>query len=298
MTCGEIMHKGNSPVREILKLSSRDIRTGIYQNRWKYLWTIPLILIFFFNFREHVNGFFDYGPHQFEPSFMDFCLYLFKGKVFTLPDPHVKYEIPIMWLTTQMYALYIIGSYPSDDRTRLGQQYLLRCTHSTSWYLAKMIYGLVSIGLFYLEILVIAFLVTVPISKEVFTAHPELVRMCSNIHLERHTALDLYRSVFVMPWLTAETMGQAYIFLQLLIRPAYAFLASLLYILCSDFYMSKFLIGNYSMIVRNVQENTFDGMTMDSVDPAAGIGIELLCIAVFWAAGKLILKKYDYLERE
>ena len=62
--------------------------------------------------------------------------------------------------------------------------------------------------------------------------------------------------------------------------------------------MSKFLIGNYSMIVRNVQENTFDGMTMDSVDPAAGIWIELLCIAVFWAAGKLILKKYDYLERE
>ena len=52
------------------------------------------------------------------------------------------------------------------------------------------------------------------------------------------------------------------------------------------------------MIVRNVQENTFDGMTMDSVDPAAGIWIELLCIAVFWAAGKLILKKYDYLERE
>ena len=121
MTFGEIMHKGKSFGQEILKLSSRDIRTGIYQNRLKYLWAIPLILIFFFNFREHVNGFFSDGPHQFEPSFMDFCLYLFKGKVFTLPDPHVKYEIPIMWLTTQMYALYIIGSYPSDDRTRLGQ---------------------------------------------------------------------------------------------------------------------------------------------------------------------------------
>ena len=294
-----VIHMKKSQFEEIKKLAKHDITAGVYKNRWKYLLCIPLVCIFFFNYCEQVNGFFENAPHAFEPSFMDFMLYVFKGKIFIFIDNRTRYEIPFMWLTTQMMALYIVGSYASDDRTRTGQQYLLRCTHTSSWYIGKLFYSIVSVGLFYLEICILGFLFTVPFSKQVFTLHSDLILMSTNIHIERHTQLDIYRSVFVMPCLTAMVLGQMFIVLQLVIKPSYSYIASLFYILCSDYYPSSFLIGNYSMIVRNVQENTEHGEVLTKCfDPVSGILLEISISILLIFLGKLILKKYDYLERE
>lgn len=294
-----MIHMKKSQFEEIKKLAKHDISAGVYKNRGKYLLCIPLVCIFFFNYCEQVNGFFENALHAFEPSFMDFMLYVFKGKIFTFIDNRTRYEIPFMWLTTQMMALYIVGSYASDDRTRTGQQYLLRCTHTSSWYIGKLLYGIVSVGLFYLEICILGFLFTVPFSKQVFTLHSDLILMSTNIHIERHTQLDIYRSVFVMPCLTAMVLGQMFIVLQLVIKPAYSYIASLFYILCSDYYPSSFLIGNYSMIVRNVQENTEHGEVLTKCfHPVSGILLEIAISILLVFLGKVILKKYDYLERE
>lgn len=288
-----------SQFSEIKKLARHDITVGVYKNRWKYLLCVPLICIFFFNYLEQVNGFFEGGVHTFQPSFMDFMLYVFKGKIFTFIDNRIRYEIPFMWLTTQMMALYIIGSYASDDRTRIGQQYLLRCTHTSSWYIGKLLYGIVSVGLFYLEIVILGFLLTVPFSGQVFTLHSDLILMSTNIHIERHTMMDIYRSVFIMPCLTAMVLGQMFILLQLVIRSSYAYIAALFYILCSDYYPSSLLIGNYSMIVRNVQENTEHGEILGKCfHPVIGILLEIGILVLLVAVGNQILKRYDYLERE
>lgn len=54
------------------------------------------------------------------------------------------------------------------------------------------------------------------------------------------------------------------------------------------------------MIVRNVQQNRQfieEGIT-GFIDPAKAIVIELILIVVLCITGNLVLKKYDYLERE
>ena len=130
--------------------------------------------------------------------------------------------------------------------------------------------------------------------------HEDLIAMSSGIFIANHTTLDIYRAVFVMPFLTSLVFGIAMVVLQLVVKPVYVYGIELVYILASDYKLSYFLIGNYSMIVRNVQQNRQfieEGIT-GFIDPAKGIVIELILIVVLCIAGNIVLKKYDYLERE
>ena len=298
MICGDGMRQ--SYFKEIIKQSSHDIYAGEYKNRYKYLIVLALLVVYFCNYKIQIHAMYMNEPYTVPSSFMDMCIYLFKGKIYFTTNPNMKYEIPYMWLSEQMITLYIVGSYASDERTRLGQQYLIRTSHTSSWLLGKVAYAVVSIVLYYCLLFVFTFAVTVPFSHQVFTMHEDLIAMSSGIFIANHTTLDMYRAVFVMPFLTSLVFGIAMVVLQLVVKPVYVYGIELVYVLASDYKLSYFLIGNYSMIVRNVQQNRQfieEGIT-GFIDPAKGIVIELILIVVLCMAGNLVLKKYDYLERE
>lgn len=285
-------------IDEIWKLSCRDIRDGFMRNRKKYLGIILLVFIFFFNFKIQVNAY--YGGNIYSASFMDLAVYVCKGKVYFNPDARTKYEIPFMWLAIQMYIAYLIGDYASEDRTKLGQQYILRSTHMGNWLAGKWVYCVFNCLLFYAIMFAVCFAVTVPISHSIFAIHEELNLVTSCLHIARHTTFDLYRGVFIMPVLTSILFSFAQVIMQLMVKPIFSYLGILFYSLLSDYVLSYFLIGNYSMMVRNIQENAVDGIVNPAkyIDPSRGILIEVICMSVLFVAGQCLLRKYDYLERE
>ena len=103
-----------------------------------------------------------------------------------------------------------------------------------------------------------------------------------------------------MPVLTSILFSFAQVIMQLMVKPIFSYLGILFYSLLSDYVLSYFLIGNYSMIVRNIQENAVDGIVNPAkyIDPSRGILIEVICMSVLFVAGQCLLRKYDYLERE
>lgn len=282
---------------ESKKLSVQDIRIGVYNNRYKYLLGCGLLIMYFCNYRIQIDAFFYGSTPAYSPSFMDMCIYLFKGKLFFTSDARMRYEIPFMWLSEQMYALYIVGSYAHDTRTKIGQQYLIRTQYTLSWLIGKFVYVIASLFIFYFILFLFTFCVTVPFSHEIFTLHPDLIAMTSNIHIVNHTLLDLYRGVFILPFLTSVTLGIGMVVLQLIVKPVYAYVVLFVYLIASDFYLSYFLIGNYSMLIRNIQENRMDS-SCTFINPSIAIGIEFALIILFVCIGNAVLKKYDYLERE
>lgn len=284
--------------QEIWKLSVRDIKESIHRNKWKYIGIVFLMLIFYFNFRVQLHAY--YEDSSADASLMDLLLYVCKGKPFFNPDMRTRYEIPFMWLGMQMYISFLIGNYADEDRTRLGQQYIYRTTHMGNWLAGKVVFCIFNCILFYLILFATCFVLTVPVSHSIFTIHEEMNLVTSCLHIERHTLADLYRGVFLMPLATSIILAVLQTVLQLVMKPIFSYLGILLYCLASDFMLSYYLIGNYSMIVRNVQENAVDGITNSAqfIDPFLGLIIETGLFFGLFLIGQCILRKYDYLERE
>ncbi len=284
--------------KEIWKVSRRDLIQAIYGNRKKYLWIIPMIGIFYLRFCAQVRAAY-YGRTILDtPSFLDFLIYVFRGKNFMMPDPRTKYEIALMWLLIQVFIGYLIGNYASEDLTKVGQQYILRATYRSSWLIGKFVYCVGTVLFFYVLCYGMIFLCTVPGNLDMWTVHSDIVLVSSGIHAEAHTALDLFRGLVVLPILTSIVVSMGQVVLSLVIKANFAYLAVVLYMFASSYYVnSYFLIGNYSMLLRNKMESLYRDPASRYIDPLDALVIEAAVAIGLYVIGDIILERYDYIEK-
>ncbi|MGN0327387.1 MAG: hypothetical protein ACI4D4_00265 [Lachnospira sp.] len=205
-----------------------------------------------------------------------------------VPENNKYFELPVIWMTVQMLLLSLVFSYPEKDLSNNGYNILLRCGSRRKWWLSKLMWGIIQILLGYLVILIVIGIYAMVSGTGEIILHKE--------YLQYYYGADIISNSFKMDGLMGVLIyglgiSVLHMTFSMIISPLISAIGIIVYDVLSAYIMSPFLIGNISMLLRNV----------NYVDDGIKIVLTSLCfliisIIVFWISIE-IFNRLDILGR-
>lgn len=242
----------------------------------------------------------DIGEISSEASFSDIITFIFHGMKIFIPGKGIKFEIPITWLSVQLFIAYLIGDYINQDMTVYGLQYIIRSKHKYYWFIGKITYCIMNVFLFYTIGYIVVMLFSLFFGTMSFEFHFDVCAGVAETNILGLNHTDLLLGITVLPILTSIVLSIGQSVLSLFVKPIYSIIGIVIYVSASAYYFSYALIGNYAMIVRSqkvVANHPFFAMNYTGIDPKYAIIMECGIICVLYIVGILALRKYDYIEK-
>lgn len=276
----------------------RDVHNSFFLNRYKYLLTVIMFLLFCLYFEMNYNSMVSLGLIENKASFGDVVLFVFSGMKEHISDPSIKFEIPITWLSCQLFITYLVGDYISRDMTTYGHQYIMRATHKSYWLIGKVIYCIFTVFCFYLVGYATIWLYTLAFKSPSLFLNYDVCGCLSLIDVSVLNISDYIVGVIVLPIFTSVVLAVAQTILTLWLKPIYSMICVITYVCASAYYLSYYLIGNYSMILRS-KKIIEDSISINAkyIDPVAALIIDGVLVIILFFIGILKTKKYDYIEK-
>jgi hypothetical protein len=278
---------------KFFRLLVYDLKEGFRYNRYKYLVMTAALSFSVAWFGISLHNGYQYGFIQDVPSLSDLMLYLLRGMPVYHPRQGEEYILPVIWILIQTMLFYLAGYYPQQDIYRFGQQIFLRSYKKRNWWYSKCIWCAATVTVFYAIVFLIAVLGCVSMGGN-FSAgfSAELAKFFYGVDLSGITVGQLWFQLTVMPWVISLSMCLFQMMLSFFIGAPISFVLVISVMIASTYVPSKWLIGNYSMIVRCVWINPTEGYNSEF---GLIMALALGCFSVF--GGALRMKKYDVLTK-
>ena len=273
------------------KLIKYDLTYGIFNLKSiiKYAIFILFFILACFELGGKINNFNYNGA-----TLGDYFLYIFGGIKEYIPSPNDPFQIPYLWLINHLLILYFTLHYASDDLSGVGQQMIYRAGGRIKWWVSKCIWNFTSVVSYYF----ISFTVIITYSlikenaiKLSFSSFMRDIIYFGPKDLGLET-WDIVLEVSLMPFLVTLALSILQMALSLVFKPAFAFIFSSVMLISSAYYMTPFLIGNFSMAVRS------DKVVSNGVNLTDGIIATLVMIALGIIIGILAIRRYNILSKE
>ena len=269
-----------------------DLMCGCFKSVYKLIPFVIIIVIGYYSFFTDVENMFKIGKLSTKlPSFMDSMLYFFRGVKAQDIALGRDFPIPIMWLWIQIYTLFSIGSYPSDDLSGYGIQSIIRTSKKEYWLAGKYFYCFVQVLINYLAVIAVVFCLSSIHGTEFFVIHKELLFDFFEIENDL-TFKEVLINSFLLPLFTSVIVSFIYSTLMLKIKPIIAFVIVAAYQIFAVFVKSPLLIGNFSMIMRSssvLGENGFSSFF--------ALVIESVLLFLTCVSGVFLIKRTDFIEK-
>lgn len=225
-----------------------DLEQGLRVNLWKYLLGI---LPFVFSVWQSADIMIQVDAESKQPAVFDCLLYLFKGMKVYIPARGMIFEIPILWMSVQIFVGMIIYNFPKDDFDKYGMQTMIRVHSKAKWWFSKYIWTIVSVVLFY--ILGYGSIVLLCILNGRGVSVPDSVwnLQVNEIDILSLSAAELWILCIILPVLTSAALAVLQMTISFLLNPIYSYVIMLSYTIISVYYYKPIFIGANSMILRN-----------------------------------------------
>lgn len=287
--------------RELMLIVKRDIKNSFSLNKYKLLGTALIFFVFCFMLYYRFMGTWELQGKEYAPSFADLLLYIFSGMKVYIPAQSLKFEIPITWLSIQLYIAFMIGNYANRDMSGQGLQILLRTTRKSFWFIGKVAYCFVSVALFYLTGYAAVFVYSALAGTPSLSLSGEIYMYVVGINASLFSASELAVGLLLLPILTSFLLSLFQLLISLWVKPIFSYIFVVAYTSASAYYVSYFLIGNYSMLFRNekvVSSDIFLSIKgISGIDQRIALAVLLAAILLSVVLGCISLKKYDFLEK-
>ena len=278
--------------------AKRDIYNNIWMNKYKYIMACFIFVLFCLYFEAEYRSAADLGWIENNAGFGDIILFIFRGMKVYVPDPSIEFKIPITWLTVQAFIIYLTGNYITLDMTTYGQQYIIRTPHKGYWLLGKLIYCIACVVSFYMTGYLVVGLYSLAAGHASLEIHADICAYVSDIPIELLDRTDLLLGAVVLPVVTSIVLSFFQMILSLVIKPVYSVICMMIYVCASAYYLSYFLIGNYSMILRSHKiVSQYIVLQRNGIDPYTALCVNGALLAVGFIIALMILKKYDYIDK-
>lgn len=274
-------------IRSIKNQLICDIQEGILRKWYMLLPIVFLVVITCYSFSRYF-----YVCTGRMPNYIEQVTYLFSGiqDIKLLKD---KISFPIIWMLINLYLAYLIANYSTDDLAGFGKNILIRSGSRTEWICSKFIWSIVYTVFYYIIIFgTLALFCSVrggfgdefnaEYISSFFNDAPISVSNINNI---------LISAIIIIP-LVSVTFSLCQVMLEFLLTPIFAFFTLLIYNVISFYIYSPFLLGNFTMLLRN-ECLVSNGFILSEIIPTCLIAA-LLAVII----GILVFKKYDILEKE
>lgn len=267
-----------------------DAGHGIYHNRNRYLPVIVFFLTFNFICYYQINLMRQLGYITQRTGFFEYLMYYTEGMRVYIPS-ETPFRIPFAWLSVYILNAWVIGDYVQSDLYGFGMQMLVRYQKRIRWAIGKLGYILISVLTVWGMVFLSCGLFNIITAKGHFSLSKEIWAMFYGIHAEQFSNLEIVLGVFVLPILTSAVLSVFQIFLSLMTKPSYGFLATTVYLIFSAYWKSYFLIGNYAMFLRNAK------LCENGIEQNTALIVLSILLVVGASLFFVLFRRYDILER-
>lgn len=267
------------------QLIQHDLHTGLLSNLPKYLlgaFVFCFGAIMFFSSAQAM---------ELQGSAFDCAVFIYRGMHVYIPADNEIFPIPMLWLMLQIVIAFLIISYPTQDLYAYGIQVLTRAKSRKLWWLSKCVWNLISVLLFYFMGFIVIIIFSLLSGDPSFALNEQSNIMINEFVIQSVPYSKVFTAVFVLPVLTSCAVSLLQMVLNFILQPIYSYLVVISLLLASAYYSSPFLIGNYSMLLRN--EIVYEGGVNTTIGMAVNLLIMLFCIFF----GMHYLKRYDILKK-
>lgn len=190
------------------------------------------------------------------------------------------FELPVLWIIFHAYLLYMIGNHLQEQSSGMGLQRMIRIGSRRKWYLQIF---RIDAGIIFSYYLCYALILMT-------------VLKCQGIPLNFGMEPEVFGSYliacFLLPVCAIISVFSVQNAVSLYHSPYVAYIFSLVVLVCSSYWKTCFLIGNYAMLLRTDYYRE-SGLSVP--------GGWILCIVIMVAAVFAGLKKTelaDYIGKE
>jgi len=272
-------------VKQFSKVLKHDLIEGITDNLPKYIIVFLLFLFTCGMFLSNISSLETKG------SILDFAIYIYKGMEVYVYSPDNHFRLPMIWLMTQVLVAFLIIGYPNKDMYTYGVQVLVRTKRKLLWWTAKCIWNAVSVIIFYAVGFLTIFLFALTFGKVSFQANDALNIAGNQIDTSNINYFSLVFAVFFLPVITSVALSLFQMALSYIIKPIFSYMIIIILSVASAFYCSPFLIGNYSMLLRN------NIAFPDGISNKSAVMGNVLLIIISFLIGGIYLSRCDILKK-
>ena len=277
------------------KLIKYDLGYGIFniKNLIKYILIITIFSVSCFDFNGAIISL-GVSMDIAGVSIGDWLLYIFGGIKEYSPLSGESFVLPYLWILNHLLILYFTLHYASDDLSGVGQQMIYRAGGRIKWWISKCIWNFVSVISYYLvsfSVITVFCLLRGCDMSLTFSSFMRYVMYFGSMDLGYET-WDIALEVTLMPFLVTLALSIFQMALSLVFKPAFAFIFSSVMLISSAYYLTPYLIGNFSMAVRSSK------VVSNGVNLTDGIIAAVLMIIIGIIIGILAIRRHNILSKE
>ncbi|MBE6731982.1 MAG: hypothetical protein E7564_09860 [Ruminococcaceae bacterium] len=277
------------------KLIKYDLSYGIFnlKNLIKYIIFILFFTVACFELSGRLMGISSYQDVS-GISAGDHLFYIFGGMKEYIPSPSDPFQIPYLWLINHLLILYFTLHYASDDLSGVGQQMIYRAGGRIKWWVSKCIWNFTSVVSYYLISMSTIIVFCLIKGNEISLTFSSFMRNIMYFGPKDlgYETWDIALEVTLMPFLVTLALSILQMALSLVFKPAFAFIFSSVMLISSAYYMTPYLIGNFSMAVRS------DKVVSNGLNLTDGIIAAIGMIIIGIIIGVLAIRRYNILSKE
>lgn len=263
-----------------------DLHEGLKRQWTKYILLFVTVIITCIHFDGIVIN--DIRIRQYSPGFLNYVMYMFQGIKPFYYTTQEKHEIPAFWLFFNIYILFVLGGYLSDNLKTDRSQCFVRYSSRTRFMVNKYVYMIIGIILYY------ACLYTAVFIYIAIKGHVKMYEYNIGAEINLITP-DVYPSILygicemvVIPFLTSCTYVAVYMIFEICGNKSWGMTVISAYILAGAFICHPLFISNNTMLIRN-EYVINNGISLES-----GLAITLIFLAIDVAAGITALKRFEF----
>ena len=230
---------------------------------------------------------------SFRLTYGDLFLSLFAGIDFYYPGSGIPFVLPVEWMFLILLVLYITLDYPLSDLYSVGANSLVAGSSRSMWWLAKCLWVITLVMVFYCIILLLVLFITLASGGILsFQIHSEVPQVLAfNVGNLKEAPWDVVAFFTAVPVVLCS-LASLQLFMSLLIHPVPSFVCIAIVLFLSAYCSADFLVGEYLMAARS--------SVFISGGFSFGIGIFFAMLLGLWSIlfGTLFFSQQDILGKE
>jgi len=264
-----------------------DIQNGIFLDwKWHIIWF--LICVFLSFNILHQALLYDYIAQPSQINWVSYILKIFLGKKELKQMPiNTTFSAPKEWITVYLFYIVYICRYPKKDMEQRGYHTLLRVQSKISWWNAKCIWVILNTITFF-GILIFTTILFGMVFQCDFSWEMAIHKDIWRIGIHEFSKGELFINGLLLPFLVAVSIGMLELLLTFIVSTIPAIAIVITYLIFSVYDCNAFLLGNYSMLLRN-----YLIIGKKGVFSIRGILLCALIIVISWIVGGYCFKKMD-----
>jgi hypothetical protein len=273
-----------SGLQTFFKLLRYDLWAGFSQNKAKYLVALLAFITLCVLYRSQTQTLWvDDGKGGLQlfsggRSISDYLIFMFKGIDVYVPSPSNPFTVPIFWMILQVLVAFLVSVYPTDDLRTYALNVLTRVRSRRVWWAAKIVWTVLTVCSFYLLCLAVVVVFALLTGDGALLPISAISLYSNGIDALALSSAELC-GILLLPVFVSVALSVAQVSLSFVIKPALSFLSVMAYCTASAYLYSPFLLGDYSMILRN-------GLVMGGgLSSALMMAISALVTTLFAVAG-------------